>query len=899
MTTPPDLEYRLPTNLKPKHYDLTVRTDLEKLKFDGFVEVTLEVNDETDTITFNTAELTLGSISITSPGNEPYIQPASALCIDKVAERATLKLPFVFSRGSTLHLNIAFEGDVNATRKGYFRSTHKRDGQTSYYAVTQFAPTAARSAFPCWDEPALKATFATTLISRPGTVNLNNMPSVSEVEFDPSIPASSKTDSWLADKLAGASDKWKITKFQTTPLMSTYIVAYANGYFTYLEGSYKSPLSGNVRPLRLYATEDLIDQAEFVMSVKERVLPLYEKVFDIEYPLPKLDTLVVSDFESGAMENWGLIMGSPRTLLVDPKTADVSSKKMVASVESHEIAHMWFGNITTTFWWDHLYLNEGFASLMGEVIILDKIFPEFKVHANFISRHLNNALNLDAKLSSHPIEVECPDANMINQIFDALSYSKAASVLRMLSDYVGEDKFLKGVSIYLKDHLYQNTVTDDLWKGIQAATNLDIPNLMNNWVQKMGFPVVTVTETSGGIHVRQDRFLESGPALPKDNETIWTIPLCLVTAGPDGKPVVDRSVVLDIREKTIPFDTSKPYKLNSGTVGVYRVLYTPERLAVIAKEAAKPQGSLFTFEDRIGLINDSPALAKAGLVQLSSTLTLIDNFRNETEFLVWSSISDCLGMIVSTWWEHENIVNHLNALRKEFFVPIVKRLGYEYSETEDVSVKELRTRAIMQAAEAGNEGVIEELRGRFDHFLKTGDSSRIPADLLNITYKIAGKYGGQAEWDLFASSYTQTTTATIKRASMVGLGAFQEDNYIEQTFGFMETRAKDQDLVYFFMALASNLKYRRYSTRKFKESFDSYFKRVETLFTLQYTIQIPLEVLTTKQDLEETAEFFKGKDTSKYDMTLQQTLDTISSKALWIKRSTDDLLGWFENRQSA
>lgn len=239
-------------------------------------------------------------------------------------------------------------------------------------------------------------------------------------------------------------------------------------------------------------------------------------------------------------------------------------------------------------------------------------------------------MDLDAKLSSHPIEVECPDAEMVNQIFDDLSYSKAASVLRMLSNYVGEERFLKGVSIYLKKHLFANSVTKDLWEGIGAATGIDISKMMDNWVKTVGYPVVKVTETREGVHIRQDRFLETGPAKPEDNETLWTIPLALLTTKANGETVLQSDIVLDEREKTIPLDVTRPFKLNAGTVGFYRVLYTPERLLKIAKEAVKTP-SPFSVEDRMGLVYDAMVLSKAGYSEVSSALALVDILRDEPE----------------------------------------------------------------------------------------------------------------------------------------------------------------------------------------------------------------------------------------------------------------------------
>ncbi|KAG6821168.1 hypothetical protein H0H93_005388 [Arthromyces matolae] len=856
MATPPGLpavsksndEYRLPTNVKPSHYDLTIKTDLEKLEFEGFVSIRLDVHKETSTVTLNANALELGKASIYSDGlNLEQEETAKAFNAD--AQRVTYSFAQPLPAGSKAELKIGFSGKLLGSMTGYYKSLYEVDGQKKAYALTQFEPTEARRAFPCWDEPLLKATFGITLISRADTVSLSNMPAVSEKVFS---PAASKPNAHpdLTKLYASLDNTWKITEFQPTPPMSTYIVAFANGHFEHLESSVKMPLSGKTIPLRIYATADVIHQAQFALDVKASVLPIYEKVFDVEYPLPKLDTLVL-----GAMENWGLITGRTNAFLLDPKKADLAAKKWVAAVQSHEVAHMWFGNITTMEWWNYLYLNEGFATLMGEVIIA--VFPEWKVDSEFITDHLNRALSLDSKLSSHPIEVECPDANHINQIFDSLSYSKAASVLRMLSNYVGEDLFLKGVSIYLKKKLYANSVTNDLWQGIGDATGKDIVSFMDNWISKIGFPVLTVTETPTGITVRQDRFLETGHAEPQDNQTIWNVPLSILSADEDGNPVLNKKPVLDAREQTFKLDTARPFKLNAGTVGVYRVLYTPERLSKIAAEAAKPN-SIFSLNDRIGLVHDAMALSKAGLAKLSSALTLVYGLKNEKEYLVWSGISESLAGLVSIWWETPQIA---------LFVPLVEKFGYEYPTTDSVDRSLLRTCAITQAAAGKDEGVIKELQRRFSLFLKTGDDSTIPADLQRVIYAVAVRHGGTVEYDAVVNLYNNAKTPTERIAAMQAMGATEDPELLKKTFNFISTQARDQDVVYFFRGLANNSKARRLLVEYFRDEYDVLYKRFESTFTLKSLVE--------------------DKDTSKYNQGLAQVLDGIRARIAYIERGSE------------
>ncbi|KAJ7738474.1 leucyl aminopeptidase [Mycena maculata] len=882
---PAEDKYRLPVNVKATHYAVTISTDLEKLAFSGFVNISLDINEETSALEFNSNGLELGNASVYSDVSQTE-QLHSSYTIDPETQRATFKFPDALPASSKAQLKVAFNAPLGSSMTGYYKAAWEEDGHTKHYALTQFEPTDARAAFPCWDEPLLKATFAITMISHVDNVNLSNMPAISEEIYEPGSNVAPEMGKLLES--LPAEHKWKITRFQTTPPMSSYIVAYACGPFVHLEQTVVMPLSGKTVPLRIYGTPDVIHQAAFALDVAARVLPIYETVFDVEYPLPKLDTLVV-----WAMENWGLITGRTTALLLDPTRADIHAKKLVAMTQSHEVAHMWFGNITTMRWWDNLYLNE--ETKMGEVIIMSEycsrllgIFPEWRPNSEFISDHLQSALALDAKLSSHPIEVECPDANHINQIFDALSYSKAASVLRMLCDYVGEEKFLKGVSLYLKKNLYGNTVTNDLFEGISTATGVDTVKLMDNWIKKIGFPVIKVTETPNGIHVRQDRFIESGAADPKENETIWNVPLSILTAGPNGQVSIDKTAILEEREKDVTLDTNQTFKLNAGTVGVYRVLYTPERLAKIAAEASK-ENSILTLEDRMGILYDVTALSKAGLAKLSDTLTVIDIWSKEKEYLVWASVSDTLWSLMVVFWEDPQIVEILRSFIAFLFVPIVKRLGYEYSPDEPTDVTQLRTLAISSALGGKDQDVIDELKSRFSHYMETGDASKIPPDLQSSIFVAAVRYGGRAEYEAVVKIQEKPETPT---ARLTAMGVTQDQSLLDQTFSYILTKSRDQDIVYFFRGMQSNMMARRQLATFFKANYYTLLKRFEGNFTLNSLVSLSFAGLSTRKDYEDVEAFFRDKDNSKYRMALAQTLEGIRTRIAYIERSSDDLAAW-------
>ncbi|KAL7281141.1 hypothetical protein ACG7TL_004449 [Trametes sanguinea] len=810
---------RLPTDVVPNHYDLTVHTDLENAMFDGIMRIRLHVKRRTSTIVLNSVDLQLSDISLQVSGRKDTLK-ASESVVDSLVGRGIIVFPEALPAGSEARLAITFGGKLTSSLRGYYTSFGGKDGK-EVYSLTQFQPTSARRAFPCWDEPALKATFSMTMLSKVGSVNLSNMAAISEKACD--TDDAFEDDPWLAMKAGTLDDlsQWKITRFETTPPISTYLVAYANGPFKYLERSYTSPLSGKVRPLRIYATEDIIWQGQYALDIAQKVMPLYEQVFDVEYPLPKLDFLA------------GLIMGKTTCFLDNPEAKDV-----------------------------------------GEIMILVRAFPEWRLDAQFLGWNYYPARALDAKLSSHPVEVECPDENKIIQMFDDLSYNKAAAVLRMLSTYVGEKIFLKGVSVYLKKHKFKNTVTSDLWEGIQSVT-------------------ISVVEKEGGIQVRQDRYLETGPAEPEDNETIWTIPLNLLTVRARGTSQIDHTVLLDSRERFIRLDTSKPFKVNAGTKGFYVVQYSPDRLVQLGRQAVA-RDSPFTLQDRVGLVRDAFALGGSGHSSVSSALGLVDALRTTEEYLVWNAIAAGLSNIAWTWWEHPEVVNPLNAFRRSLFVPIAKKLGFAHLPCDTPDDQLMRIKAIEEAAEARDPWAVGEMKARFAHFLKTGDESRIASDLANVTYRIAVQEGGRREWEFLERLASSTANPSQALAAYAALGATRDMGLAEATFRYATTEARDQDVLTFLKALQRNVATRRWLAEKVMHSFGQLEKKYAGTFTFNKLLDAAFGGLASMEDHKRVADFFKGKDTKAYDLQLQQTLDTIKFSAGWIERSTEEIKRWLE-----
>lgn len=931
MSSSPDYsQFKLPPTVIPSHYDLLIHSDLKALRFSGIVTATIKVVDPNgvDELVFNAGpKMTFGKAQVVceqlKTESTQHIEKVSA---DTKKERASVKLATRLPQGAEAKLTVAFESELDNSMTGYYYSQSIHKGKKILSTLTQFEPTSSRRAFPGWDEPELKATVSFQLIHRKENTALANMPVTKEsdvthsdidkllrvAEFGVQAPyqttasapkTQGKTE--IASTTDDASDNWVVTSFDITPKLSTYLIAWAEGPFKKLESSIKSAKSGRTIQTTAYATEDFIEQSQYTLDVTDKVLPIYEDVFDIEYPLPKMTTLTAADFDAGAMENWGLITGRTSVYACHPTKASLADRKRTASVQSHELAHQWFGNLVTMKWWDNLWLNESFATLMGEMIILDRYAPEWEVRAEFISDHLERALSLDAKRSSHPIEVplstESGDLeSAINQIFDAISYSKGASTLRMLSTLVGEDTFLKGVSIYLKKHAYSNSVTNDLWNGIAEASGLDIQRIMKNWILKQGFPVITVEEGQDSITVRQNRFLSTGDVKPDEDETLWYVPLAIKTVDANGASKVDQHAVLDEeRSAEISLKDAKnaTYKLNAETMGVYRVAYSPERLAKLGKEAANKSGA-FTLEDRIGLISDAFNLAKAGFGKTSGGLDLLKGFRlSEDRYLANLGASTQLGALTTVWWEQpEAVRDGLDAFRAELFAPAVKKLGFEFPESDSAELRQLRATVIGAAASAKDPATIEEIKKRAKALFENGDDSAIPADLVSTVIIQAVKNGGEEEYEGALRVYRNPSTPSHKNAALMALGYTQDEKLLQRTmdWAFTSEEVKNQDFMYPVMALSTNIKSRRSLLGRMQKDHDSLVKRFEGTFSLARCIESSIRNFSTQKDLEMIEEFFKGRDNSKYQSGLSQGLDAVRGNTAWLDRDAKDVETWLK-----
>ncbi len=766
---------RLPVTGIPKHYQLLLEPELEKAAFSGTVRIALEAPKPTKRLVLHAAELEVTECWVEQHGRRTSGKPE----LDPGREQLLVKLPAAIAGKAVL--GIAFRGQLNNRLIGFYRSEYAQ--RTKRLATTQFEAADARRCFPCWDEPELKATFEVAVKAKQGLVAVSNMPVVSQRKVSGKI----------------------LHVFGRTPVMSTYLLYVGVGEFEWLEDAL-----GPVR-LRVMTVKGKKEQGRLALGYAKEFLAWYQSYFGIPFPLPKLDFIAVPDFASGAMENWGAIAFRETALLFDPATSSAATKQRIAEVVSHELAHQWFGNLVTMEWWNDLWLNESFATFMAAKSVAE-LYPEWEFWEQFLEQETAEALALDGLRSSHPIAVDVRDPRAIREIFDAISYEKGGSVLRMLERWVGPAAFRKGLQRYLRAHRYGNATKEDLWGALAAASRKPVRAVMDTWVLQQGYPLLSASRVEGGVEVRQSRFLLEANGRRGARKERWQVPIEV-----EGMT----SAQLLLRRATGKIAVRGWTKLNAGQTGFYRVRYDPESQERL--RTARLNGT-----DRWGVLSDLFALCLAGEVGVRQYLDFIRPAFAEDRYIVAAELAQALGML---WllssspadsagrplaaglsaaarafrgsglrgepWQRE-----VARIGREFFRRQLSRLGWDPKPDERHTDTLLRSSVISCLGRMGEQEVVEEAKRRFDTFLKTGE---LDANIRAAVYGLVAWAGGAEVHALLTERYRKAKTQEERMRLLAALAGFQDRGLLERTLAFaLSEEVRLQDITAPISRLAVN-----------------------------------------------------------------------------------------------
>ncbi|XP_056403546.1 puromycin-sensitive aminopeptidase [Hyla sarda] len=862
---------RLPADVRPVNYGLCLKPDLIDFTFEGKLEAAVEVTNATNQIVMNCADIDIITASYVPEGDEEI--HATGFNYQNEDEKVTLSFPSTLQKGTGM-LKIDFVGELNDKMKGFYRSKYATaSGETRYAAVTQFEATDARRAFPCWDEPAIKATFDVILIVPKDRVALSNMNLVERKPYP--------DDESLVE-----------VKFARTPVMSTYLVAFVVGEYDFVETR-----SADGILVRVYTPVGKAEQGKFALEVAAKTLPFYKDYFNVPYPLPKIDLIAIADFAAGAMENWGLVTYRETALLIDPKNSCSSSRQWVALVVGHELAHQWFGNLVTMEWWTHLWLNEGFASWI-EYLCVDHCFPEYDIWTQFVSADYTRAQELDALENSHPIEVNVGHPSEVDEIFDAISYSKGASVIRMLHDYIGDEDFRKGMNQYLTKFQEKNAATEDLWESLEQASGKPIAAVMSTWTKQMGFPLIYVESEQKDdtriLKLSQRKFCASGPHNGEESP-LWMVPISICTS--ESPASAKLRFLMDKPEMTVVLEgvTSDQWvKLNPGTVGFYRTQYSPSML-----ESLLPGIRDLSLQpvDRLGLQNDLFSLARAGIISTVEVLKVMEAFVNEPNYTVWSDLSCNLG-ILSTLLSHTEFHEEIQGFIRDVFSPIGQRLGWDPKSGEGHLDALLRGLVLGKLGKAGHKPTLEEARRRFkDH---VDGKNTLSADLRSPVYVTVLKHGDTATLDTMMKLHKQADMQEEKNRIERVLGAISPTELIQKVLTFsLSDDVRPQDTVSVIGGVAGASKQGRKSAWNFvKDNWEELYNRYQGGFLISRLIKLSVDGFASDKMAAEIKAFFDAHPAPSAERTVQQCCENILLNAAWLKRDADAMHQYLLLRKS-
>jgi puromycin-sensitive aminopeptidase len=843
---------RLPSSVVPTNYKIHLTPDLKNFTFKGECAVSVTVKEPVDQVICNALDMTVDSGVVVVDGQELVAK----IEFNKDEEKLMLKFDKPLSPGEAV-VKFKYVGNLNDQMKGFYRAKYFVNGEERFAASTQFESTDARRAFPCWDEPAVKATFDVTITGPKDRVILSNMPEVSSVE----------------------DGNQKTITFDRTPIMSTYLVAMIVGEFDYVE----SQTSDGIK-VRVYTPLGKKEQGQFALECGVRCLDYYSSFFNIPYPLKKYDMIGIPDFSMGAMENWGLVTYRESCILVDAQNTSATSKEYVAIVVAHETAHQWFGNLVTMEWWTHLWLNEGFASFM-ENLCTNELYPDFKVFDTFVPMTLIRALELDSLASSHPIEVPVGHPSEVDEIFDVISYNKGASVIRMLYNWIGEDAFKAGMKAYLTKYSYQNTETPQLWAELEEASGQPVKKVMATWTEQMGFPVISVKSRQEGsdriVHLSQTKFTAglSSSTAGDVAKYFWNIPISIKL--PSGEII---KIMMDQQSMDVTLPDLAPdayFKLNPEVVGYFRVHYSPEDLDRLCTAVQKKELSPL---DRLNVLDDVFSLISAGKATSTDGLKLLQAFKDEDCYVVWNSISNAINSM-STILLDQTCYENFKRFVLDIFSTVKTKVTWDGPADESHLQTLLRCIVLSKLGRYGDTEVIDEAKRRFDAHV--AGTKSIHADMRATVYTCVGALGQASDYETMVKLHNKEELSEEKdRIMRSGLGGFLNKELIEKALHFSLTpEVRAQDSPFLIMCVSRNPMGKTLAWQFFKDNLPELMKRYESGGgLLSRVVKVVVEGFAT-EDMANTAQkYFEEHPIQGTDRNVAQACETVRVNAAWLDR---------------
>lgn len=890
-------ELRLPNVVIPLHYHLVVHPNLTSLDFVATEKIEVLVRDATQFIILHSKNLEILSATLHSEEDFRYMIPGKNLSVLNYPahDQIALLVPEQLTADLRYYVTIDFQAKLADGFEGFYKSTYKTvDGETRIVAVTDFEPTEARMAFPCFDEPLFKANFSIKIRRESRHIALSNMPKVKTVELGEGL---------LEDH------------FETTVKMSTYLVAFIVCDFT----SVSDTSSSGVK-VSIYASPDKWDQTHYALEASMKLLDFYEKYFDINYPLPKLDLIAIPDFGSGAMENWGLITYSETALLFDPQTSSASDKLWVTKVIAHELAHQWFGNLVTMEWWNDIWLNEGFARYM-ELVSINATYPELQFDDYFLDVCFE-VIKRDSLKSTRPISNQAETPTQIQEMFDVVSYNKGACILNMLKDFLSEEKFQKGIIHYLKKFKYTNAKNNDLWNSLSNSCsdgdfasggfcysdskteggistllgeNMEVKEMMSNWILHKGIPIVVVKQEGHLLRLQQERFLtgvskEDPEWKVLQERHLWHIPL---TYSMSSSELIHRHI---LKSKADTLDIPEEFswiKFNVDSNGYYIVHYEGHGWDQLITQLNQNH-TLLRPKERLGLIHDAFQLVSAGRLTLDKALDLTRYLQHETNIPVLLKGLEYLESFYHMMNRRNisDVTENLKHYLLQYFQPVIDTQSW----TDEGSVwdRKLRSTVLMLACDLNHAPCIQKAINLFSQWMESGGKLNLPADVLKIVFSVGAQT--TAGWNYLLEQYELSRSGAEKNKILYALSKSKQQEKLMKLIelGMDGEIIKTQELAALLYTIARNPNGQQLAWNFVRENWTQLRKKFELgSFAIRAIISGTTSHFSSKDELQEVKLFFESlKDQGLHLEIFQIVLETISKNIKWLEKNLSTLRTW-------
>ncbi len=840
---------RLYKNFRPEHYDLKLDVNPEALDFSGSVVITgKRTGAPAKRIVLHQKDLKVTSAKLYKLGKTEEEIELKRINTHKSYDELRLHTSGLL-HGGNYRIEIEFSGKITDSMHGiypcYFDKRQKK------LIGTQFESHHAREAFPCIDEPEAKATFDLTLTT-PATTVISNTPI----------------------KKQETKNNQQITTFETTPKMSTYLLAFVFGDMVYEEAK-----TGTGVKVRAYGTPANKDLLGFALDTAVRCIDFFEDYFGVDYPMSKLDMVGLPDFSSGAMENWGLVTFRESIFFVDPNTTGIETKQYTALVVNHELAHQWFGNLVTMKWWDDLWLNESFANLM-EYVATDALYPEWRIWEHFVNQELSPALKRDALPNVQAIRTKVRHPDELATLFDpAIVYAKGGSILNMLRHQLGEDVFRRGLKIYFDKHRYGNTEANDLWAALGEASNQDVGAFMDGWLTRNGYPVVDINLNGSELAVSQKR-LTLGQAAK--SSVSWSVPL-RPTSSDDNLLLAKSSAKLKLDSN------AEPVFFNDEGRSYFVPRYINKAHWQSLLEGIE-NGKASTINRSLLLLGQI-LLEKALLVTNAQNLELLAAYSDEAEESVWGGIGTIIGEAKRLVIGEEKYEAKVNQLIRQLTDKKVKQLGWQAKPKESSQTQRLRNTVLSLAAGAENPEVLAEAKKLFAKFKKPSD---LAPDIRDVVYYVAARFGTQADFEKLLNLYRKLENADERNEIGSALTSTRDAGQIKTLID--ETKSGSvrlQDVAAWYIWLLRNHYSREAAWQWLKTNWDWIEDKFGSDKTYDNFPTYSAAVFSRQTELSEYMKFFEPKrDIIALGRAISLGVEEIEARVAWREANEKSSKDW-------